>query len=247
MSIETLQQIGLSLNEAKIYEALLDLKEAGVSGISAHTKIHRRNAYDAIKRLIAKGLVFSVLGKGENMYSPVDPGKCLELIKEKEADFLKIMPELEKKYHQRRGKQEAYIYRGIEGFKNYMRDILKTGEDTYFIGGKLIWLDAQLKTFSEQFFKEAKRKNIKFQGVFDAEVKNNDEEALKNFSKPHKFLPPEHSTGSALIIFGDYVVTYTGLKLRKMDKHITVFVLRDKNLAESYKEWFKFVYKKCST
>lgn len=246
MPIETLQQIGLSLNEAKIYEALLDLKETGVSGISAHTKIHRRNAYDAIKRLIAKGLVFSVLSKNENLYSPVDPGKCLELIKEKEADFLKIMPELEKKYHQRRGKQEAYIYRGIEGFKNYMRDILKEEKDVFFIGGKLIWLDEQLKTFSEQFFKETKRKNIKFQGVFDAEVKDN-KEALKNFPKPHRFLPPEHSTGSALIIFSDYVVTYTGVKLKKMDKHITIFVLRDKNLAESYKEWAKFVYKKCST
>ena len=44
MFTEILQQIGLSLNEAKIYEALLDLKEAGVSEISSRTSIHRRNA-----------------------------------------------------------------------------------------------------------------------------------------------------------------------------------------------------------
>jgi len=35
MIIETLQQLGLSPNESKIYEALLELKEAGAGEISS--------------------------------------------------------------------------------------------------------------------------------------------------------------------------------------------------------------------
>jgi len=245
MPIETLQQLGLSPNESKIYEALLDLKEAKVGELSLKTKIHRRNVYDSMHRLIDKGLVFSVLSGSETLYSPVDPDKLMELIKEKELILQSVLPELREKHEKKENNQEVYIYKGMEGFKNYMRNILKTGEDTYFIGGKLIWVDTQLKIFSEQFFKEAKRKNIKFQGVFDAEVKNKGQEALKNFSKPHKFLPPKYSTGSAIIIFGDYVVTYTGLKLKKMDKNITIFVMRDKDLAKTYRAWFQFIYNNC--
>lgn len=246
MFTETLQKLGLSLNEAKIYEALLDLKEAGVGEISSEANIHRRNVYDTIKRLIDKGLVFPILSKGENLYSPVDPDKLLEFLKEKENHLTKILPELQQKYQQRQGKQEAYIYRGVEGFKNYMRDILRVGQDVSFIGGKLIWFDPHLKAFIEQFFKEAKRKNIKFHCIFDAEVKDKAQDTLKYFSLPHKFLPSECSTDSAIVIFGDYVVTYTSVKLKKMDKNITIFVLRDKNLAESYRIWFQFMFDKCS-
>lgn len=245
MPIEILQQLGLSPNESKIYEALLDLKEARAGEISTKTKIHRRNVYDSMHRLINKGLVFSVLSGSETLYSPVDPDKLMELINEKELLLEGILPSLRERYEKKENAQEAYIYKGINGMKQYMRDILKTGEDTYFIGGKLIWLDTQLKTFSEQFFKEAKRKNIKFQGVFDAEIKDKGQEALKNFPKPHKFLPPKYSTESAIIIFGDYVVTYTGLKLKKMNKDMTIFVMRDRDLAETYRAWFQFIFNNC--
>lgn len=240
MFTEILQQIGLSLNEAKIYETLLDLKEGGVSEIATQSNIHRRNAYDAMKRLIEKGLVFPILSKGENRYSPVDPSKLLELVREKESRFTDILPELQKRYRERPERQEAYIYRGIEGFKNYMRDILRVGQDVYFIGGKMAFLSSQIKPFSDQFFKEAKKKKIKFYGIYDYEVKKLGKE-IKCFDPPYKFLPPSYSSISIVIIFGDYVVTYADVRVKKIDEHVTIFVLRDQNLAEGYQKWFQFM------
>ena len=246
MITEILQQIGLSSNEAKIYEALLNLKEAGVSGISVQTNIHRRNIYDAIKRLVEKGLAFPILGEGENVYSPVDPGKLLELIKEREERLIEVLPEMQNKYEARKERHEAYIYRGIEGFKNHMRDILRTGKNVFFIGGKLVWLSPQLQTFSEHFFKEANRKNIKFCGLFDAEVKEKAENDLKYFGKQYKFLPVDCSTDSASVVFGEYVVTYADVKFKSMNKDITIFVLRDSHLAESYRRWFNLIFSVCA-
>jgi len=245
MSVEILQQLGLSPNEAKIYEALLDLNESGVGEISSKAEIHRRNVYDAINRLIDKGLIFPILTKGENLYSPVDPGKLSELIKEKEVGLEKIMPDLRKRYEERVAKQEAYMYKGLEGFKNYMRDILRVGEDVYFIGAKLGWFDPRIKIFTEQFLKEAKRKEITFHHIFDVIVKEKGKDIIKNLETPHKFMPAEYSTESAVDIFGDYVVTFTGLDLKKIDVGVTMFVLKDQKLAESYKTWFKFIYDKC--
>lgn len=42
-----LEGLGLSPNEAKIYEALVERGESSISDIAVAAKIHRRNAYDA--------------------------------------------------------------------------------------------------------------------------------------------------------------------------------------------------------
>ena len=65
------ESLGLSPNEARIYEALVEHGESGVSEIALFGNIHRRNAYDAIHRLVEKGLCFPILSAGENIaYAP---------------------------------------------------------------------------------------------------------------------------------------------------------------------------------
>lgn len=85
---EILQSVGLSPNETKIYEVLLELGESSVSEIAIKAKIHRRNAYDAIQRLIDKGLCFEIISKTKNNYSPVDPDKLRELLAEKQKQSI---------------------------------------------------------------------------------------------------------------------------------------------------------------
>ena len=48
---EILREVGLSLNESKIYETLLQLGEASVQTISLKSKVHRRNVYDSLNKL----------------------------------------------------------------------------------------------------------------------------------------------------------------------------------------------------
>lgn len=243
MSNNILEELGLSPNEAKIYEALLDLNEAGVGEISAKANIHRRNCYDAINRLIDKGLVFPILTKGENLYAPVDPDKLLELIREKENNLNSVLPELRRRYENKKIIQEAYIYRGLEGFKNFMRDVLRVGKDVYTIGAKLAWLDPQIQGYAAQVLKEIKRKNIHFHLLFDEEVKK-EKDAVDAFGKNYRFLPKTYSTKSTISIFGDYIVNYTGLYIRKIDENGTLFIIRDKDLAEGYRAWFRFMWDK---
>ena len=51
MEIEKLQKIGLNLNEAKIYLALLELGEAQAGKISKESQINRTTTYDGLERL----------------------------------------------------------------------------------------------------------------------------------------------------------------------------------------------------
>ena len=239
-----LHELGFSPNEAKIYETLLDLKEAGPGKISSQAKVHRRNVYDALNRLIDKGLVFSVIDKGESVYSAVDPDKLLELVKEKEAGLNALLPELKKRYENKKPLQEAYIYRGIEGFKNYMRDVLRVGQDVYVIGAKLSWLDPRIINYTEKVVKEMARKKINFHILYDALAKD-DGQDYSLFGKDCRFLPKEYQTNSTINIFGDYVINYTGLAFKKIDDAGTLFIIRDENLADSYRKWFKFMWNNC--
>jgi len=238
------EQLGLSPNEARIYEALLSRGESSVAEISVEAKVHRRNAYDAIERLINKGLCFQIFSSTENKYNAVDPDKLLEFVAERREQLEKVLPDLKKKFGERVAPEEAYIYRGHEGQKNIWRDMLRVGQDSYFIGAKGGWFDPRLTASREAFFKEANRKKIKFIQLFDHTVK----EKLPDFPKhfpgklEHRFLPSKYSTNSAIHVFGDYVITYTGLGIGAIDEHIVFFVIHSKNLAESYRTWFWYMW-----
>ena len=81
---ELLREIGLSKNEARVYEALLQAGEASVQTISLKSKVHRRNVYDSLSKLLEKGLASEVFIKGEKHFKAINPRRLLELLKEKE-------------------------------------------------------------------------------------------------------------------------------------------------------------------
>ena len=58
----------------------------------------------------------------------------------------------------------------------------------------------------------------------------------------YRFLPKECSTNSVLSVFGDYVVTYTGITMGKMADNTVFFIMRSKDLAESYRKWFWYMW-----
>lgn len=238
------EALGLSPNEAKIYESLVETGEASISEIAVSAQIHRRNAYDAIHRLINKGLCFEIFASKSNKYNAVDPDKLSELLAEKQQDLESLLLQLRKKFQQRLAPEEAYIYRGVEGQKNIWREILRVGKDVYNIGAKGQWFDPQLEPYNREFFKEAARKKITFHLLFDQEIKTQLPEFPKNYPAPlqYRFLPKEYSTDSIINLFGNYVVTYTKAGIKKMSNDTVFFIINSEHLAKSYQTWFKYMW-----
>lgn len=242
---EVLREIGLSPNEARVYESMLDSGEVSVQKISIKSKVHRRNVYDALTKLVEKGLVSELFINGEKNFKSISPTRLLELIREKETKLNKILPEMERKMEKKQEGEEAYFYRGIEGFKNYLQDILKTGKPVYFIGAKAFWLDPRLQHFLYNFEKERKKRGIKFYHLFDYEVKEQKPEILKLVGKPYKFLPKKYSSPTAIDVFGDYVVAFVGVSPGKLDSEPVQFVMKSKRLADGYRKFFQFMWDNC--
>ena len=233
MDTQLYEDLGLSQNEARIYDALVTYGGSGVSTIALRSKVHRSNAYDSLHRLIEKGLVYEVFGQRETLYEAVDPGKLLEFLEEKQRTLQKALPGILSRYQKHRAPEQAYIFKGIEGVKNYLRLALKTGDDIYSLAAKGAWFDPRLKAFTEWFLKEAKKKGMKYHHIFDHEVRTGLPHILKSVGKPYKFLPKDFSTDSTMDIFGDHVVTFSGLALGALRDDLTIFVMVSPGLAES--------------
>lgn len=244
------ETLGLSPNEGKIYETLLELGESSISAIATKAKIHRRNVYDAMQRLVDKGLCFQIFSSKENTYNAVDPDKLKELFQEKKNELDLALPDLKKKFVSRSVAEEAYIYRGLEGQKNIWRDVLRVGQDSFFIGAKGAWYDPRLEMSRKAFFREANKKKIKFIQLFDYEVGQKFPQFYKNYESDflqYRILPKKYSTNSAIHIFGDYVITYAGISLGKLDENAVIFVIHSKQLAEDYRKWFWYMWEQSST
>lgn len=242
MDATLLTDLGFSPNEAKIYLALLTYGGSGVSTISLRSKVHRRSAYDAVHRLIEKGLAYEILQQGETAYEAVDPEKLMEFVKEREMKLSGELPELLSLHRVHRVPQRAYIYRGMEGMKNFLREALRVGEDMYEFGAKGGWFDPRLDVFARWFLRKARKKGMTFHHIFDHDVQFKAPHVPKAVGKPYKFAPKKYSTESAIEIFGDYVVTFTGLGFGKIEDDLTIFVIVSPQLAESYRVWWKMMW-----
>ena len=239
---EMLQRFGLIPNEARVYEALLVLGNASVQQISLKAAIHRRTVYDELKKLIEKGLVNETIIKGEKRFTATDPGRLIEILKEKEQMVAEVLPQMRAKYQATSRQEEVRFFRGIEGFKLYLQAILDEGQDVYFIGAKAFWLDPRLQHYLRHFDEERKKRGIKFHHLFDAAVKTEKPEILKLVGKPYKFLPKQYASSTAIDIFGDYVVTFVGVEPGKLHEGPLQFMLKSKELAAGYRTFFQFMW-----
>jgi sugar-specific transcriptional regulator TrmB len=245
MYTDILTTLDLTKNESKIYEVLLKHGETAVGNISTEAQINRRNVYDSLNRLIEKGLIFEIRQGKENLYQAVDPKKLMEAIKEKELALESIMPDLQALYISTPHQEDVYIYRGLEGWKNYMRDILRVNKDVYVLGGKGAWADKKIVGYSKQFFAQAKKQGIKFHVLFDHQVKETHHEILDILDSNYRFLPKGYSTSGALDIFGDYVVILSH-KADQIDDNASSTVIVNKNIADAFRTWFRLMWEMSS-
>ncbi len=239
---DILIQAGLTQNEAKIYQVILENNQLSVTQISKISNIHRRNVYDAIERLIDKGLAFQLFNQFENHYKAVDPHKLIEIIKEKENKLNSILPELEKKYYTKPVRQSFFIYKGVQGFKNYLMDIVKSKADIYSIGEKGIWFDKKIKNFFNSFQRQIESSQGELFFLYDDQAIRQIPNVIQGLGSVNKKLPKAQNSNTTCHIYSDRVVTLNHAEPAKLDDDIVIYIQIDQNLVDSYKKWFNFIW-----
>jgi hypothetical protein len=99
-----------------------------------------------------------------------------------------------------------------------------------------------MKNFLREALNVGEEKNMTFHHIFDYEVQEKVPHVPKAVGKPYKFAPKEYTTESAIEVFGDHVVTFTGLGFGKLEDDLTIFVMVSPRLAESYRTWWQMMW-----
>lgn len=236
MSVETevLGQLGLTEAEAKTYLVLIELGSSQAVKIVTSTGMHRRTVYDAIERLIEKGLVSYVKHNNIRYYDAVNPERLKQIISEREERLQEVMPRLVSIFNSPKEKKETVFFRGKEAVKAVFDDQILEGKEILIMGAAANAQDI-VKYYFSHFDNQRKKRNIPVKLIFDESARNLD--YVKKIPLAQiKYLPREYSSPAATNIYGDKVsiILWT-------DSPIAILI-KQKEIADSYRNFFELMW-----
>lgn len=234
---EELLELGLTENQIGIYLKLLKDGESAASKIAKSLGLNRSGTYNDLNNLVNLGIISYTTKNYVRYYNPAPPEKLLEIIDYKKSRIESIIPKL-KDFEKITKKQDfkVEVYEGKEGIKTAYQHILNSGVKEIIAFGVTGIAFEVLKYSFPQFLKkyESLKINARYLANFDAK------KLLKYLPKDLvtiKYLPKEITSKVTTIIYGEYVTIQS-----LIEENQRVIIIKDKNLAEGYKNYFEFIW-----
>lgn len=247
MSLSLLQNIGLSENEAKIYEFLLKSGEVDIATLIKRSNIKRPTVYKILYILRDRGMV-SLRDIHKILHvKPESPIKLLELVQsqyDKVADIKTsiqaLLPSLTSLYVNSTEKPVVRIYEGVEGIKKIYNDLLDEEKPIYALLQTRDVDDEIFKWLTTKFVKKRVRlkihaKVIVASGFWAREYQKKDiDEYRTSVMVSHDLFPFQHEVD----IYGDKLAF---VHYKKGDPLIGV-VISHPAIAKTARAWFDLAW-----
>jgi len=231
MDKKILERAGLAKAEVEVYLTLSKLGSSLVSKVAQETGLHRTNIYDILEKLKEKGLVSYVIKENRKYFSASNPEKLLDYLKERENEIQSILPELQGLRNSPRSESIVEVYKGKEGLKSVLKDILKEKKD-YFVLEEHGYIQTVLPHFYPQFNKQMNLSKIKVK-VLTKDVNKIAKRSLMQV----KSLPNFLSFPAATAIYGNKVAIFV------WDAPYHAILIKSKQIADSYRNFFNTLWR----
>lgn len=230
-----LQEFGLPNTEAKVYLALLELGKSQAGAITKKSGVNRTNVYDALERLIEKGLVGYVTENNKRMFEAVNPEKLKEILEEKQVKLSSIIKDLKQRYSAGKTEEDAYIFRGKKGMKSVFEDILKEKKELLVYGAESRFKE-MFPFYQKHWNDKRARLSIKVKMIYNEKVREvKKKEQLKLLEM--RFLPETYDFPSTIMIYADKVVTIVWTETP------FAFLIKSKEAVKSNCNFFELLWK----
>ena len=245
MDIKPLERIGLTKSEIRVYLALLKLGQTTAGPIVDEAKVTRSKIYDILERLKNKGLVSYITKASTKHFSAANPTNILNYLEDKEKEIhdekksiKEILPELLLQQTLAKKKKIAEIFIGIKGMQNAFNVFVEefNSKDTYYAFGAAKGDDVkQIQLFFTRLHQQRLKKKVKSKIIF-----NESSRGLFKFQERSKLVEARYllsSTPAGINIYKDYTI------ISILNKEPITFLIRNKETADSFKEYFKVMWK----
>jgi sugar-specific transcriptional regulator TrmB len=132
--LQSLIDLGLKENEAKVYLATLKLGQAGVTAIADEASVQRTFVYDILDELKAKSLVSEVEIRHMLRYSAASIERFSEIQKKKFASFQALVPDFKAMEKSVGDRPRVRFFEGPEGIKTALYDTLSQPKGSQILG-----------------------------------------------------------------------------------------------------------------
>ncbi len=237
MNTEVLKEIGLTNTEIKVYVTLLELGPSLASKISKTANVERTVTYHVLEKLIRKGIVSFVIKENRKYFSAAEPEKLRDLLREKEDILNQIIPQLVKLKKSEEQPLSIEVFRGKEGFKTVMEDLIRDKKPYYILG-----YTGKGPDIAKFWFVHWQKRRIKNK-VKRYLLVHKGKENLKILKYPLtriKILPEQiiHEPKTSTIIYSDKILLFLPLE------EFAGIRIKNKEIHDSYKEYFDILWKK---
>lgn len=235
-----LMKIGLTEGEIQVYLALLETGQTATGKITEKAKIASSKVYEVLQRLIDKGLASYVVINGVRHYDATPPDRLFDFLEEKkdnltraQKEINKILPELNAKRNKIEERNMTLVYTGEQGPKIALKEALEAGKKKEELLGFGTDEDPFLVHYPfelEKHFKDQKKYKVKWKMLFSG-----------GFQSPNplaeiRYLPKGFTAPIRTFVYGNKVA------IIDFHKPFTTIIIENKEVAESYRKHFYFLW-----
>ncbi|TAL54659.1 MAG: TrmB family transcriptional regulator [Nanoarchaeota archaeon] len=233
---DALAELGFSKNEAKVYLAINELGSTTATRIADKAKLHRTNVYEAVSRLIEKGLVSYFIRDNVKFYETTNPENILNNIKMKEARAHEVIPQL--KIREQLSQREGFstVLKGTQAFMNALYNQLeyKKPVNVYGIPKDAIEL---MKNQIPHFHKERIKRKILMRHIYNFDAVDRIKYLNTLPYTEARYIDDQFKSLVATQVCGDEVLVVLMIN--------PIFAVRivNKQIAETYQHYFEILWK----
>ncbi|MEK6825568.1 MAG: helix-turn-helix domain-containing protein [Nanoarchaeota archaeon] len=244
MNTSSLRQLGLSENEIKLYLALLQGGSATAYDLGKKTGIYRVHVYDKIENLMNKGLVTHIYRGAKKYFQAIAPAALRQVLEDKknilhtqEQEIETLIPLLEQRAHTSQEDTHVEVFKGVEGLKHFLKDIIKTKKEVLVTGIDDAKYQEALPIFMEQYFRDLRIYKIK-ERILTLQKKD-----VFQFDKKtaptteYRYLEEKQFNPANTFIYGSKVV------LVSWGTPVTAVMIENAGVAATYKGHFEVLWK----
>ena len=231
---QLLEECGLSPNEAKVSLALLELGASSAGPVAKYVHLHRPNVYQALQRLMDRGLI-SYIGSGNiRMFSAGSPERLLTKLKEQEQRVEQLLPQL--LIRQQLAKQgQVQVFEGLPATRHLFDQWLDIGKSIHAFG---IPENARtlLGPFIEQFHRRRIQRKIPMQHIYNENARERIHQLNAMPLTEARYVPKEYNSVSSTNVCGDTVT------IIHWSASPLIIQITNAEIAESYHRYFQLLW-----
>lgn len=238
--ITELQVLGLTKNEAEVYEALVGTGLSKAGQLIAKLNIHRNVVYEALESLIRKGFATKISKRGVWWFQITEPDSIRTMVKQREQIADAVIAQIQQLRH--KTEQQITVYEGVDSYRAYWLSSLERfpeGTTDYCLGvpSHEQWVKLLGKDGVQKYMALRKKKKI-FWKTIHFKITDAERELMQEYPDLTEYRLWEKDFSP----IGNFNVIHDTVILQIMSDEPRIIEIRDKDMVAMFKGYFDAIW-----